>query len=63
VSELENDSNFISENYVEAYFKRLNSDNVLRFYCIEDVTVITNGVSTVYPANSNVEVKFIATDV
>jgi hypothetical protein len=36
---------------------------VLRFYCIEDVTVITNGVSTVYPANSNVEVKFIATDV
>jgi hypothetical protein len=63
VSQLENDSNFISEDYVEAYFKRLNSDNVLRFYCIEDVTVITNGVPTVYPANSNVEVKFLATDV
>jgi hypothetical protein len=63
VSQLENDSNFISEEYVEAYFKRLNSDNVLRFYCIEDVTIVTNGVSTLYPANSNVEVKFLATDV
>lgn len=63
VSQLENDSNFISEDHVEAYFKRLNSDNVLRFYCIEDVTIVTNGVSTVYPANSNVEVKFLATDV
>ena len=63
VSQLENDSNFISEDYVEAYFKRLNSDNVLRFYCIEDVTVVINGVSTVYPANSNVEVKFLGTDV
>lgn len=63
VSELENDSNFISEESVEAYFKRLNSDNVLRFYCIEDVTIVTNGISTVYPANSNVEVKFLDTDV
>jgi hypothetical protein len=63
VSQLENDSKFISEDYVEAYFKRLNSDNVLRFYCIEDVTVVVNGVSTVYPANSNVEVKFLGTDV
>ena len=63
VSQLENDTKFISEEYVEAYFKRLNSDNVLRFYCIEDVTVVINGVSTVYPANSNVEVKFLGTDV
>jgi len=63
VSQLENDSNFIAEDQVEAYFKRLNSDNVLRFYCIEDVTVVINGVSTVYPANSNVEVKFLGTDV
>ena len=63
VSQLENDAKFISEEYVEAYFKRLNSDNVLRFYCIEDVTVVINGVHTVYPANSNVEVKFLATDV
>jgi hypothetical protein len=63
VSELENDSKFVSEENVEAYFKRLNSDNVLRFYCIEDVTIVNNGVSTVYPANSNVEVKFLNTDV
>lgn len=63
VSQLENDTKFISEEYVDAYFKRLNSDNVLRFYCIEEVTVVTNGVSTVYPANSNVEVKFLGTDV
>lgn len=62
-SQLENDSSYISEDYVDAYFKRLNSDNVLRFYCIEDVTIVINGVSTVYPANSNVEVKFLGTDV
>lgn len=62
VGQLENDSKFISEEYVEAYFQRLNSDNVLRFYCIEDVTVVINGVSTLYPANSNVEVKFLDTD-
>ena len=36
---------------------------VLRFYCIEDVTIIINGESTTYPANSNVEVKFLADDV
>ncbi len=63
VSQLENDAKFISEEYVESYFKRLNSDNVLRFYCIEDVTVVINGVHTLYPANSNVEVKFLDTDV
>ena len=40
----------------------LNSDKVLRFYCIEDVTIVTNGVSKTYPANSNVEVKFLDTD-
>jgi hypothetical protein len=42
--------------------KNLNSDRVLRFYCIEDVTIITNGNSITYPANSNVEVKFLETD-
>ena len=48
---------------VEALYKKLSSDTVLRFYCVEDVTVILNGVSTTYPANSNVEIKFIETDV
>lgn len=62
-SQLENDSNFISEEYVESLFKSLNSDMVLRFYCIEDVTIITNGTSITYPANSNVEIKFLETDV
>jgi hypothetical protein len=63
VSQLENDSNYTTEEQVEAYFKKLKSDKVLRFYCIEDVTVVVNGVSTVYPANSNAEVKLLDTDV
>ena len=62
-SQLENDSNFISEEEVKNMVEGLNSDRVLRFYCIEDVTIITNGVSVVYPANSSVEVKFLDTDV
>ena len=63
VSQLENDSKFVSEDLVKDLFKSLNSDRALRFYCIEDVTVVTNGVPITYPANSNVEVKFIDTDV
>jgi hypothetical protein len=35
----------------------------LKFYCVEDVTVVLNGISTTYPANSNVEIKFLDTDV
>lgn len=63
VSQLENDSKFISEDKVKDLFKSLNSDKALRFYCIEDVTIVTNNVPVTYPANSNVEVKFIDTDV
>lgn len=48
---------------VEALYKKLNTNRVLGFYCIEDVTIVTNGISTVHPANSNVEVKFIEDDV
>ena len=55
--------NLATEEQVEALFQRLNSDTVLRFYCIEDVTIVLNGVSTTYPANSNVEIKFLETDV
>ena len=62
-SQLENDSNFVSEDQVRSLFEGLNSDRTLRFYCIEDVTVVTNGISKTYPANSNVEVKFADTDV
>lgn len=52
-----------TESYVNDLYKTLNSNTVLGFYCIEDVTIITNGVSKTYPANSNVEVKFIENDV
>lgn len=62
-SQLENDSNFVSENQVRTLFEDLNSDRTLRFYCVEDVTVVTNSVSKTYPANSNVEVKFADSDV
>ena len=48
---------------VEDLYKRLNSNSVLNFYCVEDVTIVLNGVSTVYPANSNVAIKILDTDV
>lgn len=54
--------NLATEEQVEQLYKTLTSDRVLRFYCIEDVTIVLNGASTVYPANSNVEVKFLETD-
>ncbi len=54
--------NLATEEQVENLFKTLSSDRTLRFYCIEDVTVVTNGNSITYPANSNVEVKFLETD-
>ena len=63
VSQLENDSKFTTQEEVTVLFERMNSDMTLRFYCIEDVTVVTNGTPKTYPANSNVEVKFLNTDV
>ena len=63
ISQLDNDSNFMSEEQIKALFKSMNSDMTLRFYCVEDVTIIVNGTSTVYPANSNVEIKFLDTDI
>ena len=64
----DNDGNVISstyatKEYVEALYKKLNSNTVLGFYCIEDVTIVINGISKVYPANSNVEISFIEGDV
>ena len=52
-----------TENYVLSLYQNLSANKVLRFYCIEDVEIIVNGVSTIYPANSNVEMKFLDTDV
>jgi hypothetical protein len=54
---------YVTEDYVESRFQTLNSNTKLGFYCIEDVTIIKNGVSTVYPANSNVEISFVEGDV
>ena len=62
-SELENDSKFVPEDEIKNLFKNLSSDRALRFYCIEDVEIIVNGVSTIYPANSNVEIKLLENDI
>jgi hypothetical protein len=51
ISQLENDSKFTTEKEAEALYKKLSSNTVLGFYCIEDVAVVVNGVSTTYPAN------------
>lgn len=48
---------------LQATFKKLNSNTTLGFYCIEPVTIVTNGVSQTYPENSNVEVSFADGDV
>jgi hypothetical protein len=48
---------------LQATYKKLNSNTSLGFYCIEDVTIVTNGVPKTYPANSNVEVSFADGDV
>jgi hypothetical protein len=61
-SQLENDSKFVPEDEVKNLFKNLSSDRALSFYCIEDVEIVVNGVSTVYSANSNVEIKLLETD-
>lgn len=51
-----------TENWVNNLYMKLNSNTILGFYCIEDVTIVTNGISKVYPANSNVEIAFIEDD-
>lgn len=49
---------YATESYVNNLYTKLSSNTVLGFYCIEDVTIVTNGVSEVYPANSNVKITF-----
>lgn len=51
-----------TETYVDNLYKKLSSNTVLGFYCIEPVTIVTNGIAQVYPANSNVEITFTADD-
>ena len=62
VSQLENDSKFVPEDEIKNLFKNLSSDRALSFYCIEDVEIVVNGVSTIYAANSNVEIKLLEAD-
>ena len=57
------DYNPATKKYVESTYERLKSNTKLGFYCIEDVTVITNGISKTYPSNSNVEINFVENDV
>ncbi len=56
-------SETVNKDYVETLYKRLNSNTALGFYCVEEVTIIVNDISTIYPANSNVEIKLLETDV
>ncbi len=54
---------YATEDYVKASYEKLKLSKALAFYCVEDVTIITNGVSKVYPANSNVNISFTEDDV
>ena len=62
VGQLENDSKFATEEQVQDLYNRLDSNATLGFYCVEDVTIVLNGIPTTYPANSNVEIKLLDTD-
>jgi hypothetical protein len=48
---------------LESVYKTLSSSTTLKFYCVEDVTIVTNGVSKTYPGNSSVEISFANDDV
>ena len=63
ISEIEGNEKLATEEHVEALYKKLNSNTSLGFYCIEDVTIVTNGIPKTYPANSNVEIAFTDDDV
>lgn len=56
------EGNVATKEYVQSAYEKLKSSRLLEFYCVEDVTIVINGVSTVYPANSIVEVSFAESD-
>lgn len=56
------EGNVATKEYVQSAYEKLKSNRLLEFYCVEDVTIVINGVSTVYPANSIVEVSFAESD-
>ena len=47
---------YATEELVNAKYEELKASKTLGFYCVEDVVIAINGVSTTYPANSTVEV-------
>lgn len=54
---------YATEDYVNTRYETLKIGKTLSFYCVEPVTIVINDVSTVYPANTNVEVILSDTDV
>ena len=54
---------YATEDYVNTRYETLKNGKTLSFYCVEPVTIVVNDVSTVYPANTNVEVLLSDTDV
>lgn len=51
-----------SYKVVESKFIKFSSNNMLKFYCIEPVTITLNGEDTIYPANSSVSVTLMDSD-
>ena len=47
---------YATEELVNAKYEELKISKTLGFYCVEDVAIVINGVSTTYPANSTVEI-------
>lgn len=56
------EGNVATKDYVKSSYEALKFSRLLEFYCIEDVAVVVNGVSTTYPANSIVEISFAEDD-
>ena len=56
------EENVATKEYVHSAYEKLKASRLLEFYCVEDVTIVINGISTVYPANSIVEVSFAEND-
>ena len=50
------------KDYVKSAYEKLKSNTLLAFYCIEDVSVVINGVPKVCPANSNIEISLAEDD-
>lgn len=51
-----------TKDYVQSLYDKIALNTSLEFYCVEDVTVVINGTSTLYPANSNVVINLLETD-